>query len=155
MVERSLTVSYGQLAIFDSRLPRPFNDWSPVHAAQGFSWRPGSVSFATLETSGRVQIAIERSKADGPTRACERAIVVPFLVADHGEVEVASISDAVTVHLAPGNHELTFEHGRLERGEMRARLTFRAAGSAVSPRILIADPLLAPPPELVMAAEPA
>jgi hypothetical protein len=48
----AIEILYRQIAVFRSRLEHPFNDWTPRHVKQGFSWRPGSVSFATLVESG-------------------------------------------------------------------------------------------------------
>lgn len=49
-----LEVVYAHVAVFDARSRHPFNDWSDTHVAQGFAWRPGSVSFATLEPAGKL-----------------------------------------------------------------------------------------------------
>ncbi|WNZ26896.1 hypothetical protein HJG54_28635 [Leptolyngbya sp. NK1-12] len=46
-----LRALYNQVAVFDPSLEYPYNDWLPQHAAQGFTWRPGSVSFGTLTQS--------------------------------------------------------------------------------------------------------
>ena len=49
-------ISHAQLAVFDSTLTAPFNDWTDDHVKQGFAWRPGSVSFMTLDTAGTFHV---------------------------------------------------------------------------------------------------
>ena len=41
-------LSYGQLSVFASALKDPYNDWTDQHISQGFTWRPGSVSFSSM-----------------------------------------------------------------------------------------------------------
>ena len=43
-----IDVSYSQIAVFNSELENPFNDWTDQHVLQGFSWREESGSFKTL-----------------------------------------------------------------------------------------------------------
>jgi hypothetical protein len=152
----TLEVSYAQLAVFDSRLATPFNDWSDAHVNQGFSWRPRSVSFATLEPSGPITVTVSRSAAASATdEGIERAIRVPFTVPVHGEVEIATISGSVPVQLAEGEYALIFRHGRSLGGSMWARLAFEPVTLPVKAEILRADAALNPPAELVMTARPA
>ena len=152
----ALEVSYAQLAVFDSRLASPFNDWSDVHVDQGFSWRPGSVSFATLEPGGPITVTVTRSAPTLlPDEAVERAIVVPFTVPPHGEVEIATIASSVPIQLSEGEYALTFRHGRSLTGAMWATLTFESAAAPVKAEILHADATLRPPAEFVMTADPA
>jgi hypothetical protein len=152
----TLEVFYAQIAVFDSRLVNPFNDWSDIHARQGFSWRPGSVSFATLDPSGPIAVTVARSSAASPTDAVlERAIRVPFAIPDHCEVEVATISGSAPLQLAEGQYALTFRHGRLLNGSMWATLSFEPAAMVAKAEILLADEALHPPAELLMAADPA
>lgn len=152
----SLEVSYAQIAVFDSNLANPFNDWTDGHVGQGFCWRPGSVSFATLGPAGKIIVRVTQASADdfGAARA-ERIIAVPFSVPIHGILEVASITGSVTLKLPSGEYELTFTHGRDPDGGMWATLNFRAVDEPTKPRIVLADPALSPPPELIMTAEPA
>jgi Competence protein J (ComJ) len=156
MATFSLEVSYAQLAVFDAHLASPFNDWSDAHADQGFSWRPGSVSFATLEPSGPITVTLTRSRPPSlRDEPLERAIVVPFTVPSHGELEIATISGSVPVQLPEGEYALTFQHGRSLSGAMWATLTFERVASPVKAEILRADAALTPPGELVMTAQPA
>lgn len=149
-----LEVSYAQLAVFDARLERPFNDWSDAHVRQGFAWRPGSVSFATLETSGPIEATVARSTETSPSAEPERAIVVPFTVPAHGEIEIATISASMPLPLAPGEYALTFRHGHAADGTW-AVLTFELVTVPVRAEILVADAALRPGSELVMTATPA
>ncbi|MBI2892112.1 MAG: hypothetical protein HYY06_01070 [Deltaproteobacteria bacterium] len=152
----TLEVSHAQIAVFDSRLANPFNDWSDVHVNQGFSWRAGSVSFATLEPAGPIAVTVTRSATalvtDEPQ---ERAIRVPFSVPAHGEVEIATISGSVPVQLAEGEYALTFRHGRSSLGAMWAMLAFEPVVVPVKAEILCADAALTPPANLLMTAQPA
>lgn len=154
MTSFTLDVSYAQLGIFDARLSHPWNDWSEAHVAQGFAWRLGSVSFATLEASGPIVVSVSGSNASTDERI-ERAIRVPFSVPAHGELEIATISGSVPVQLPAGEYALTFSHGRSESGSMWATLTFDPVTAPVTAAVLLADANLKPSAELVMIAHPA
>lgn len=151
-----LEVSYGQLALFDSRLPQPFNDWSDAHVRQGFSWRNGSVSFATLEANGTIEVNV-----GGPARpsaelaAPERSIRVPFTVPVHGELELATVSGSIPLQLAGGEYAVTFRHGRSPDGKMWAHIELEPVARAIKAAILRADASLCPPAVLLMTATPA
>ena len=54
-----MLVSYYHIAIFDTDLG--FNDWRDAHGKQGFSWRPGSVSFGTLDITTMAIHVLARS----------------------------------------------------------------------------------------------
>ena len=51
-IQFDLFASYSQVSVFMAKLDSPFNDWEQEHVEQGFAWREGSVSFATLEEAG-------------------------------------------------------------------------------------------------------
>lgn len=156
MTTFSLEVSYAQIAVFDSTLANPFNDWTDEHVRQGFSWRPGSVSFATFDTVGRALVRVERTNpVSEEIMVADRVIVVPFTVPPHGRLEVATITDGVSLQLPPGDYELKFEHGRTEEGTMWINLGLRPVVAPVTPKVLRADTLLSPPTPLVMTAQPA
>lgn len=156
MAAFNLNISYTQLAVFDSALSAPFNDWTDDHVDQGFAWRPGSVSFGTLESSGAICVEVFRSRVfEERTSSAERIIMVPFTVPKHGTIEIASIGSNAVLELPPGEYELTFEHGRDPEGAMWANLYFRSVESPVAPRIVRADAELNPPSILVMMANPA
>jgi hypothetical protein len=150
-----IDVSYNQVSVFDAHLDNPFNDWSDEHVAQGFAWRPGSVSFGTLENAGTLAADVYRSKTfDESSSSASRVIAVPFSVPEHGNVEVTSIANGLSLQLPAGEYELTFEHGIDDRG-MWACFYFRAVAATVDPRIVRADAELTPPATFVMAAQPA
>jgi len=151
-----IEVSYTQLAVFDPQLQNPFNDWTDEHVAQGFSWRPGSVSFGTLKSAGDLSLRIVRNKPFEPSSStAERTISVLFRVPMHGRVEIASVGVGAQIEIPPGDYELVFEHGRSEAGEMWANLYFRTVFDPVRPRVVRADSELSPPDPLVMSAESA
>ncbi len=155
MAAFQLDISYAQLAVFDSHLEKPFNDWGEKHVEQGFSWRPGSVSFGTLDSSGVVHLdIIGTDTLDVATSSAVRIISVPFAVPSHGEIEVASIHDGTKLLLPSGHHELIFEHGYTSGGAMWANLHFRKTETIPEPRILRADSELTPPTEFLMDAIP-
>lgn len=156
MATFTLGVSHAQLAVFDSRLTNPFNDWTDAHVGQGFSWRPGSVSFAILETAVEIDVIVDPA-APNPQAASDalRVIAVPFTVPAHGEIEIATIIDSVPLQLPAGEYELVFVHGLVTDTRLSVNLGFRAVDSPVPPRIVVGDPGLSPPPDLVMEAEPA
>jgi hypothetical protein len=156
MAAFDLDISYTQLAVFDSTLATPFNDWTDDHVDQGFAWRPGSVSFGTLESGGEIHINVFRSRElEERASMAERILVVPFTVPAHGAIEIASIGSRAVLDLQAGEYELTFEHGHDLKGVMWANFYFRPVESPVIPRILRADAELRPPAALVMTANPA
>ncbi|MDC7789669.1 competence protein ComJ [Rhodoplanes sp. TEM] len=98
-----LEVSYGQIAVICRGLTQPFNDWTERHVAQGFAWRPGSVSFRTLEEFGAHTIEVlVPNRADPIDGTVARAIEVPFEIPENGAVDIASIADAASLRLPAG-----------------------------------------------------
>lgn len=153
---RPIEVSYTQVCVFDSKLDDPFNDWTDDHVAQGFAWRPGSVSFGTIHSSG--PLGIEVLLLDRPysvSLEALRIISVPFVVPDSGAIEIASIGDSEEIKLESGKYELIFEHYITTNGSMEARFIFRPLTDLPEARIIKADGELSPPIELVMTAFPA
>jgi hypothetical protein len=151
-----LSVSYSQVAVFDPLLEQPFNDWEDDQVAQGFSWRPGSVSFGTLENAGPLKACVAVGQPRDLARA-SRVIVVPYEVSANG-VEIATIEDSGgVVKLPPGPYELTFEHGvDPQDGGMWANFIFRMVDNeTVVPNVLKADGELRPPKTFHMSARPA
>ena len=151
-----LYVSYSQLAIFASSLEKPFNDWTERHLAQGFAWRPGSVSFRTLVESGAHSIDVATTKQLGAVSVnAIRAIDVPFEVPPDGAIEVASISDSVPITLIPGCYSARCEFlGVGPEGHEQVRITF---AKDEKPHFAIArvDSQLSADKELLTTAEPA
>lgn len=151
-----IEVSYGQLAIFVSSLPRPFNDWTDRHVAQGFAWRSGSVSFRSILESGRHSVEIDFTDHVGAVHPeAVRAVEVPFKVPDDGAIEIGSISETVPLSAPAGSFLLRCEFLQPAGGDGgRARLTF---ASRDTPRfaIILADPELSIDGELLTTAQPA
>lgn len=105
---RILIVSYSQIAVFQASLSNPFNDWTDAHIDQGFSWRPGSVSFKTEVDGGPHEVIIAcTSYMDAPVEAL-RAIEVPFIVSGSDPVAIASIGDEFSVDIPEGSYALRF-----------------------------------------------
>jgi hypothetical protein len=149
-------VSYSQLAVFSSSLSQPFNDWTDQHVAQGFAWRPGSVSFRTMSEAGTHVVDIEvvdHLKAVHPNAL--RAVEVPFEVPTDGEIEIGSIAETVPLTLPAGSFELRCEFLRSagEDGD-RVRLIF-AKLEALRFAVVRADQQLEVSEELLTTAEPA
>lgn len=147
-----LDVSYSQIAVFNGNLDNPLNDWTDQHVAQGFSWRPESVSFKTLVEVGLVSVEARISKSL-PTPSGTRAITVPFTCSEAGKVEIASIADGRDTSIPPGSYQLLFETGMSDETSW-CRLTFIPNGSMV-PQILIPDQEVAYSDSLLMDAESA
>lgn len=105
-----LNISYSQVAVFLSNLHQPFNDWTDQHVAQGFAWRPGSVSFRTLVEYGKHFIEVVTVKHfDSLDEDVIRAVEVPFEIPVDSEIDVASISDSISIKLSPGIYCLRCE----------------------------------------------
>ena len=152
----TLDVLYGQLAVFSSDLTHPYNDWTEKHVAQGFAWRPGSVSFRTLVESGTHSVEVDIVERLGPISAnVIRAIEVPFDVPTGGAIEVGSIANTVPLSLPTGRFLLRCEFSRTDRsGVELVRLSFSKNDT---PRfaILRADATLSTAGELLTNASPA
>jgi Competence protein J (ComJ) len=151
----SLDVSFGQIAVFASTLESPFNDWTDKHVAQGFAWRPGSVSFRTLEQDGPHSVTVVVVEHVGPVSAdAVRAIDVPFDVPAHEMLEIASISESAQVSIPAGRHLLRCEFLPVHGNTAPVRLTFGTKDDAHF-RIALADAELSQDGELLTTAEPA
>jgi hypothetical protein len=149
-------VSYSQLAVFASSLQQPFNDWTDQHVAQGFAWRPGSVSFRTMVEAGQHSVDVEvvdHVRAIHPEAV--RAVEVPFEVPADGAIEVGSISETIPLTLPAGRCLLRCEFLRPAgtSGE-RVRLTF-AKKDAPEFAVVRADRELSKLDKLLMSAKPA
>lgn len=101
-----LLVSNYQIAVSDTTLERPCNDWRREHVRQGFSWRARSVSFRTLDIlSSPVEVRL--SDALSLREDSKRTIRVPFRVAEPlggafraGVVEAVVLPDLVNQGVA-------------------------------------------------------
>jgi hypothetical protein len=150
-------IFYHQLIVLDeSTAPVP-NDWREQHVAQGFTWRLGTVFFATLGDLGdlRVEVRVAEDLDVLPDAVC--AIVVPFAVWPPGRVGLSDTVDDVTTRVPPGDYALLCEIGYLSEEEGEAaewcHLTF-APRRDVQPEMLRADELLSPEYPLLMEADP-
>lgn len=151
-----IEVSHGQFSVFCSSIPNPFNDWTDEHVSQGFSWRPGSVSFRTVCESGLHCVHVEAGNER--TELCPsavRVIEVPFDVPDDGAVEVGGIPGTVSLSLPAGRYELRCEFDREQHDNTSAVLLRFLRNDAPGFRVLRADDALSPPQELVKNASPA
>lgn len=147
-----IEISYSQIAVFDNGLEDPFNNWNDQHVSQGFSWRPGSVSFQTPATSGRMNVEVSRvDELIEPVG--ERVIKVPFSCVVSDEVCIASISDSRQLRLAPKKYQLFYQAG-VNATAMWCRLTFVECESPVA-EVLKLGPGRDVPSDLLMLADPA
>jgi hypothetical protein len=151
------SILYSQLIVSDPITAPVSNDWQERHVAQGFAWRPGTVSFGTLGDVGtlRVEVLIGAELEVRPEAV--RATVVPFSVSPTGLVEISDTANEETTSVAPGEYALLCEMGYpSERRGQEAewcRLTFIPGGD-VRPEILRADVGLSPQYPLLMEADP-
>jgi len=151
-------IFYHQLIVFDeSTAPVP-NDWREQHVAQGFSWRPGTVSFATLGDFGDLRVEVRVADNLDVLPEAVRAVVVPFAVLPPGRVGLSDTVDDVTTRVPPGHYALLCEIGYLSEKEGEeaewCQLTF-APRRDVQPEILLrADELLSPQYPLMTEADP-
>jgi hypothetical protein len=149
-------VLYSQLAVFASALSHPYNDWTDKHVAQGFAWRPRSVSFRTILEAGPHIVDVDVVDHLGVVHPdAVRAVEVPFDVPDDGAIEIGSIAETVAVSLPSGAYLLRCEFLRSTGDdEARVRLTF-ATKDAYLFSVVRADQELKVPSELLTTAEPA
>ena len=152
MASFQFSISYSQIAAFNADLDSPFNDWTDRHVAQGFAWRPQSVSFKTLVESGPA--AVEVNVLDEiPTFDAIRVISVPFHCPEGGTIEIASIADSAVTNVPPGDYQLVFQTG-FQGEDCWCRLSF-VSHSVTNAEILIWDGTEQPEEPLWMEAEPA
>lgn len=150
----TLLVSYYQISVFDGSMERPFNDWHPEHNRQGFAWRPGSVTFATL-ASHEAAIQVVVCEQFFIRTDAVRVIRVPFLVAPRMRLQIATTAFEYPIVIPPNRYALHFEHGLIaSEDEMWCTFSF-VPDQDPAPAILVADKELAPPRELIMTADPA
>ncbi|MBB3649679.1 hypothetical protein FHX14_005920 [Rhizobium sp. BK619] len=105
-----LFVSYQQVAVFNSNLDSPFNDWGPRHVSQGFSWRSESVSFR-IPDGEMCMIEVLRD-AESPTLGgvSTREILTPFELIEDNSVIIGSITDENNISiLERGKYQVIFE----------------------------------------------
>ena len=152
----ALDVSCAQLAVFDSSLKQPFNDWTDRHVGQGFAWRPGSVSFRTLVDAGAHVIEVRMADRMDPMRDdAIRVVEAPFDVPQDGALEIGSIAETLPVSLPAGTFLLRCEFLQPPSTEgERVVMTF-ARGEAARFAVVRADAELNLVDELSTHADPA
>ncbi|MFN3228298.1 MAG: competence protein ComJ [Asticcacaulis sp.] len=105
-----IDVSYSQISVFKSELSDPFNEWTDWQVDQGFTWRPGSVSFRTICENGIHHVSVYVVDCfDKIHPQAIRSVEVPFVLTDSGNIEVASIADSVSLNLPLGFYVLRCE----------------------------------------------
>ena len=150
-------ILYHQLIVCDPTAAPVPNDWQERHVAQGFSWRPGTVSFSTLGDLGtlRAEVLVGGELVVGPEAV--RATVVPFAVSRPGLVQLSDTANEETTRVGRGEYARLCEMGysSKRRGQEAewCRLTFVPGGN-VQPEILRADAELSPQYPLLMEADP-
>lgn len=154
--EFTVSISYSQIVVFDPTLEPPFNMWTAEHVAQGFSWRPGSAAFATLDESGKhpVTVCLDQGAPDAPSSAA-RIIEVPFAVPASNTVEIGGLVDSAVVDLPSGLYRLRYEcYAAGGVSGPTVRLSF---SRDTSPHFCVvrADGALSPGCDLIVIAEPA
>ncbi|MBV9508922.1 MAG: hypothetical protein JO303_01415 [Caulobacteraceae bacterium] len=149
-----LFVTYAQVAVFNSNLQNPFNDWNDAQVNQGFSWREQSVSFRTLLNDVSTRVEVDMVEELTPLPNSIRVISVPFRCGEAGRVEVATITDTLPIDVPPGLYQLVFEAGVFDRSEPWCRFSLIANGD-MSPAILRKDAELSPEYPLTMGAHAA
>jgi hypothetical protein len=150
-----VSVSYRQVAVFDPAMPEPFSDWGPAHDRQGFTWRPGTASFSTLDQQGPMRVSVKVGLPPLADSTAERIIAVPFAVAKSGKIEVASIDDGGVLEAPPGDYALVFEHGVDAEAHMWAVVWLAPASSIAVPSTPRCDPAIEIPSSYEMNASPA
>jgi hypothetical protein len=153
----SVFVSYSQISVFNPTLKDPFNDWSPKHVRQGFSWRAGSVSFKTLGEGGiySVEVSTTTYLPFDTSESAVRVIEVPFTL-EGAEVEIGSISDTKVITVGPGDYSLRF-HAYAPNRDAVTHIKFLFLSGSRLPifDLMRVDPGLTPDADLLLTASPA
>lgn len=149
-----LELAWSQISIFDANLVDPYNDWNEQHLAQGFTWRPGSVSFKLPVRSGTIDIDVDLIDHLTVDPTAQSAIVVPF-VSWAGVIEVSSITQAELIEVESGQYALLFQSGVRDGQAWVSLGLMPASRNGVEPMILRSDDALHADQPLLMEAEPA
>lgn len=91
-------IFYHQLIVFDETVAPLPNDWREQHVAQGFAWRPSTVSFATLGDLGDLRVEVRVADELDVLPDAVRAIVVPFTVSPPGRVRMDTTKSLPHLH---------------------------------------------------------
>ena len=149
--EYSLVLVYGFVAVSLPQLVHEMNDWNQTHGAQGFSWRPGSVSFLAFDADNNSPLSVELQDSYVTPASAMRLIKVPFQVEEEGIIVIDPLTQEWQVPIPPGNYALYFAVEPFE-AEWKYTLTFVADKALPQVEIIIADELLSPSEELLMHA---
>ena len=150
----TLELSWSQVSLFDANLADPFNDWTEAHLEQGFTWRPGSVSFKVPVRSGPLQVGIDFVDSLQLMSDAQWAILVP-LHTWGGVIEISTIAQSELIEIPPGQFSLLYQTG-IHDGRAWAHFGLLASnGVQVEPRVLRGDDVVHADVELLMQAEPA
>ena len=130
--------------------PVEHNDWTPLHGQQGFSWRPGTVSFGTIDSDGDPLAYVELSDTYVAPNEALIIIKVPFEVFKEGIIVADPIFNEWAFPIPQGYYALYFTIEPL--GESwKYRLTFVPESSLPEAEILRATaPYISPPAQLLM-----
>ncbi len=155
-----LILGYGQLAVFDGAVQKPFNDWTPQHIAQGFSYRNGAVSFKTISDTGRIKVEIRESEGpDSIEPTTRRAYLMPLDVTGGRGIEIATVETEAGAFrwTAPnGYYALTIQLGQEAEGRDWCIVSVRQSESwPLEAKLLVRDDEITIEGGFLMTAEPA
>ncbi|SRR5579885_3840306 len=143
---------YSNVTVFLPELLHPFNHWNNTHGVQGFSYRPGSVSFGTIDADDPAPTLVAVRQSYTPSKEAIRVIKVPFTVGFQG-VMLADSVQSWHIPVAAGDYALFFTIEPFGKN-WRYSIIFVPSDEAVKPEIIRADDLLTPPQHLLMEARP-
>ena len=152
--EYELVLVYPFVAVSLPQLARETNNWNQTHGAQGFSWRPGSVSFLLFDADDNAPLAVELQDSYAQPAVASRIIKVPFQVEADGIILIDPLTQEWHVPIPPGTYALYFAAETFETA-WRYTLTFVTEQALPQAEIVRADEWLSPPENLLMEAEPA
>lgn len=156
-MKADIGISHSIIAVFRASLDQPFNAWTTANEKQGFSWRPGSVTFATINDG--VVYSVEynvKAKFDKIKSESIRVIDVPFEATVDCQVLIGSIFPEITLELTANMYALRIELSPSGSPDYdgEARLTF-AWDEKAKFDIVVADDQLDLSEGLVTTSKPA
>jgi len=153
-IEFNLELAWSQISLFEANLTDPFNDWNERHLAQGFTWRPGSVSFRTVERHGDIAVTVDFIGQLAVDPEAHRAVVVPFTCWG-GVVEISTIAQSELLEIPAGRYALLYQVG-VSHGQQWVKFgLLEAPFMPVEAVILRGDSEVDGRVHLLMEAEPA
>jgi hypothetical protein len=153
-IQFSLELAWSQISLFDANLVDPFNDWNERHLRQGFTWRPGSVSFKTPERFGEIDVEMDLVGSLKVEPDARRAMIVPFTTWA-GVIEISTISQAEVIDIPPGRYALLYQTGIRNGRQWVSFGLLESPFMPVEPVILRSDEEMDLHAPLLMEAEPA